>query len=103
MGTRWTSEKVSEYHKFMASFIAGYRNKIDCADLALEGDPREAATGGADGGRNAVREGVTPPRRQQQGPSGHFQGLFLAVEEGCLELPGDCGLLFAHREGREPV
>ena len=43
------------------------------------------------------------PRRQQQGPSGHFQGLFLAVEEGCLEVPGDCGLLFAHREGREPV
>lgn len=37
MGTLWTSEKISEYHKFMGPFISGYPDKIDCADLALEG------------------------------------------------------------------
>src|SRR3954463_3396265 len=37
MGTVWTSEKISQYHTFMASFISGYTDKIDCADLALEG------------------------------------------------------------------
>ena len=37
MSTLWTSEKIADYHAFMAAFTANYKEKIDCADLALVG------------------------------------------------------------------
>lgn len=63
MGSLWTSEKISEYHKFMASFISGYKNKIDCADLALEGLVEFA-----------FQEGLPIKLKYYQGKKWHYHG-----------------------------